>query len=411
MYKGKNLIGIRKAEFMADSLAINGLYNDPYLMQALNSPNYYQMQQAQQSVAQTQIPAVATTATDTATATNPAFQGKVAESSDSGTGTAVALAATAAIGGTALWILSRGKARGAKGIVEQFKKGWESFGKNAKKSEKLMVRNENGLNIVAIPNQTNRIYTDSARGTAKQQLEAIGLKNGDKAKLDVLTTTKDGKTVLAEGVQIRRGTYTLSNGNIATFRNGKVVKYTDSTGKDILIQYTEPARVAKYKAVNEANKKEIDDILAGLNQGQNLDKISNLGVLIKQNGITRKMTNTAAGSELQLDWALSKKFGMNDIHVDSYRKGNSQADEFLTQIAKGKTGVGKIVGAEYTTKMHDGKNITLIIENGVIRRAKDASGRWLGQTELESYNYRNKKTFDDVFKNEKKFKNVIRCAA
>lgn len=394
---------------MADSLAINGLYNDPYLMQALNSPNYYQLQQAQQSATQTQTPVVATTDT-TATATNPTFQGKVAESTGSGSGTALALTAVAAVGGTALWLVSRGKSRGAEGFINQIKKGIESLGKNAGKTEKLMVQNSGGRNLVTLPNQTNKIYTDSIRGTAKQQLEAIGVKNGEKAGLDILTITKDGEKVLADGVKIRRGTYTLKNGNIVTFKNGKVVKYTDSTGKDILRQYTEPARVAKYKTVNEANKKEIDDIIASLNKGQNLDKISNLEVVINQNGILRKMTNTAAGSELQLDWALSKKFAMNDIHVNAYRNKNKQADEFLKQIEKGKTGVGNIIGAEYTTKMHDGRNITLIIENGIITRAKDAGGRWLSPTELESYNYCNKKTFEEVFKNEKKFENIIRCA-
>lgn len=393
---------------MANTLALDSLYNNPYFMQALNSPSYYQLQQPQQSAAQTQT---TTTATTDSTKNNPTFQGKAAESTGSGTGVALALTAAAAVGGTALWLVSRGKSRGAEGFINQIKKGIESLGKNAGKTEKLMVQNSGGKNLVTLPNQSNKIYTDSIRGTAKQQLEAIGLKDGEKAGLDILTTTKDGEKVLADGVKIRRGTYTLKNGNIVTFKNGKVVKYTDSTGKDILAQYTEPAKKAKKKAIYEANKKEIDDIIASLNKGQNLDKISNLEAVINQNGILRKMTNTTAGSELNLDYALSKKFAINDSHVSAYRLDHTQADQFLTQIEKGKTGVGNIIGAEYTTKMHDGKKYTLIIENGAIVGVKDATGRKLSQVERDALNYHNKKTFDEVFKNEKKFENIIRCAA
>lgn len=391
---------------MANSLAINGLYNDPYLMQALNSPNYYQMQQAQQ--AGTKATNVTQSSTATAVTNNPSFQGKAAESTGSGTGVAVALTATAAIGGTALWLLNRGKGKGAKNFLEQIKLGWQSLGKNAN-SKKLQVLQKDGKTLVTIPKTTNKIQ--GSADSMKKQLEAIGLKDGDKAGLDILTTVKDGEKVLADGVKIRRGTYTLSNGNIVTFKNGKVVKYTDSTGKDILVQYTEPAKKAKNKAKYEANKKEIDDMLAGLSKGENLDKISNLVVTIEQNGILRKMTNTTTGSELNLNWAMSKKFDLNNKQVQAYRNNNKDIDEFLKQIEKGKTDVGKIVGAEYTTKMHDGQKYTFVIENDTIKYLKDSSGRKLSPVDRDALEYNNKAKFEKIFKNKDKFENIIREAA
>lgn len=395
---------------MANSLAINGLYNDPYLMQALNSPNYYQMKQAQQ--AGTQATNATQSSTPTAGTNNPSFQGgatNVANAgSGSGTGVAITLTSLAAVGGTALWLLNRGKGKGAKNFLEQIKLGWQSLGKNAN-SKKLQVLQKDGKTLVTIPKTTNKIQ--GSADSMKKQLEAIGLKDGDKAGLDILTTVKDGEKVLADGVKIRRGTYTLSNGNIVTFKNGKVVKYTDSTGKDILVQYTEPGRVAKYKGVNEANKKEIDDMLAGLNKGENLDKISNLVVTIEQNGILRKMTNTTTGSELNLNWAMSKKFDLNNKQVQAYRNNNKDIDEFLKQIESGKTDVGKIVGAEYTTKMHDGQKYTFVIENDTIKCLKDSSGRKLSQVDQDALEYNNKKTFEKVFKNKDKFENIIREAA
>ena len=402
---------------MANSLAINGLYNDPYLMQALNSPNYYQMQQAQQ--AGTKATNVTQSSTATAVTNNPSFQGKAAESTGSGTGVAVALTATAAIGGTALWLLNRGKGKGAKNFLEQIKLGWQSLGKNAN-SKKLQVLQKDGKTLVTIPKTTNKIQ--GSADSMKKQLEAIGLKDGDKAGLDILTTVKDGKKVLAEGVKIRRGSFTLANGNIVTFKDGKVVKYTDSTGKkDLLRQYTHPDEVPasttgkkaknKYITDNTNCKNEIDKFLDDFKNLQNLNQASNLDVAINQDGILRYMSNTTAGSELNLNYALSKKFDLQNKHVQAYRNNNKDIDEFLKQIEKGKTDVGKIVGAEYTTKMHDGQKYTFVIENDTIKYLKDSSGQKLSPVDRDALEYNNKAKFEKIFKNKDKFENIIREAA
>lgn len=347
----------------------------------------------------------------TTNSNNVSFSGiaRAAEPVESGSSWVAPTITIAGITATAAgFLLSRGKGQGAKNVLEQIKLGWQSFGKNAK-SEKLQVLKQDGRTLVTVPNATNKIQGSAT--SMKQELEAIGLKDGEKAGLSVLTATKDGKTVLADGVRIRSGKYTLSNGNTVTFKNGKVTKYTDKNGNDILIRYTEPGKVAKYKGVNEANKKEIDDMLAGLSKGEKLGEISNLEVVINQNGILRKMTNTTAGSDLNLNYALSKKFDLQNKQVQAYRKNNKDIDEFLTQIEKGKTGVGKIVGAEYTTKMHDGQKYRFVLENNTIKCVRDASGRKLSPVEQDALEYNNRKAFEEVFKNEKKFENIIRVAA
>ena len=393
----------------------NSLYSDPawqkYWMMSSQMDSLAAAQNANALGALTQ-----SAKTDSITATSPSFGAipRAAESSGSGSATAAVLAIGATAVGTAWWIASRGKAAGAKGLMNQLKAGFKSFGKSAN-TNALQFTTINGKKVCMLPNQTNKIYVDPKKHSnyldmMKQELEKIGLDNGHILKVADLTTTKAGKTVLADGVAIRSGSFNIG-GNIIKFKNGKVVSYTDSAGKDILARYTDPGKIAKYKATNEAAKKQIDDFLAGLKEGTNLNQVSNLEAVINQNGILRKMTNKGLGSDLKLNYALSKRFSIKDKVVDAYRLHNESANKLLTKFEKGETGLGKIVGAEWTAKMHDGKKYTFIIENNQIKGIRNHKGKVLTQTEMDSLQYNNSKIFDNVFKKEKEFQNIIYQAA
>lgn len=195
-----------------DSLAINGFSQyDPYLMQALSSPNYYQMLQAQQKDAHVAV-ADNTRVAKTPAISNPSFQGvpRATETESSGgSGKALLLTAGAiAIGATA-WIASRGKAAGAKGFWNKLQAGFKSFGKTAKtKSNPIQIRNVNGQNIISLSNSRGMnirtgSYTNAtqlandARNLGLQFNPTLNLKDHaarlNSTKFDFTTTVKGKK--------------------------------------------------------------------------------------------------------------------------------------------------------------------------------------------------------------------------
>lgn len=149
-----------------DSLTIGGLnnslYTDPYLMKALSSPNYYQLAAMQNAGANV---GNKTSAASTTGVGNPTFGSSSGiiqqpqEESDSGSGwLAGGITAAAAIAGTACWLASRGKSAGAKGIWNQIKTGFNSFGKKAAtETNRISVRTVNGEQILSLPNNTRAL--------------------------------------------------------------------------------------------------------------------------------------------------------------------------------------------------------------------------------------------------------------
>ena len=394
-----------------DSLSISNygmgnLYNDPawqkYWMMSQQMDSLSNMQNANALNALSQAANWGATTTTTATS-NPTFGNgaipRATETAGGGLGAGWLLAGTALVG-TAAYIASRGKT--GKGFVENFKAGLKSFGKSsADVSKQFRVAEVGGKKVCYLPGKVNRIHVERSTTDPNYHvremeplLEKIGFSNGGTAKLSDLVTTKSGKIVLADGIAVRSGSFKTKAGDIVKFnKKGEVVPYT------------------KYKEANEATKKEIDDFLAGLKEGKGLNKVDNLQVSINKDGVVRKLSNTVAGGDLTLDYALSNRFSIKDKAVDAYRLHNKSANNLLTKFEKNETRIGKIVGAEWTTKMHDGKEYTFILENDAIRGLKDSRGKILTQTEMDALQYRNGKKFENVFKKEKEFKNVVYAAA
>lgn len=389
---------------MTNSLAISSLYNDPYFMQALNSPNYYQLQQAQQSATQTQTPTTADTATSSTNATNPTFQGKAAESTGSGTGVAVALTAAAAIGGTALWILNRGKGKGAKGIVDQFKKGIESFKKEKNVYE---IRKINDKYVFSLPNKSE-VYRGADISTKNNAL-GLGIDEGLK------WTDKAAKV---KGYHIN---ITGSDGiaNRITVRDGKVVscvnlsKKAGEEGRLFTDAYNNGT-------LDTAFKKQIDDAILAMNK-RDMTSIPS-GVDIK-NIVYHQTTDGAnalflanaekTGVTNGVKVVKTNRFELNDEKLKAAREENEGFNQIVANITGKKS---KIDGLDisYATCTPSGlpAGHEIVIKNNAIKgvnvTGSDAKTKFydINTDTYKALHFDNKEIIDKVLANNTEFKNV-----
>jgi hypothetical protein len=366
-----------------------------YMQNYADSIKAAQAQQTENNSATSQI-------TATTESANTAFRASVDNAKKSKSSLLPALI-TITVGtiGAGCYIASRGS---AKGILEQLKARFRSFGSSSKTKQGIFTfaQTKNGKKVCTIPGKVNKIH----QGDTAKQLEMVGLDNGTNLNLSELTTTIKGETKLAEGVQIRKCTYKVGK-NTVTVKNGKIVSYKDEHGKDILIRYNEPGRIAKYKTENEAAKKEIDEFIANLYKGK-LDKAENLEVVINQDGILRKFVRTNPSDNFNFDYALTNRFSIDDKAVDSYRLRNSEVDSILKNFKDGEKHTGKTLMAEYKTVAEKGgEEYTFIINNGKIEGIKNASGKKLSQTEIDSLQYHYPKIFENALKDTENYVNPV----
>lgn len=235
--------------------AMNGLYgmnnfqnyyNNPYFLQAFNSPNYNQYMQAQQGNVQQNFNNVPQTngqnGTQLPNGANINFQGaqnaiaNQAKEEKSGNGLAWALGIAATAIGTAWWLASRGKARNANGLWNQIKLGATSlFNKPTIIKGADIAKHKSSLNI----NEALK-WTDEATDLRRFQfelkdangtLQKIFVKNGEvtnkaynegkfsetfKKQIDDIIKTIKEKDLskIPEGVNLKNIQYTakLNNG-------------------------------------------------------------------------------------------------------------------------------------------------------------------------------------------------------
>ena len=385
----------------ANAVSSLGMFNysqmgyDPYFLQAFNSPNVNQMYQSQQVPAQQTAQQVSQ-----ALAGNPSFQGAQTTTEKKGNGKAWLLIGGAAALAGAAWMISRGKAAGAEGLVEQFKAGIKSFGKESAK--KVVGFTEiNGKKICNIPGKEN-IIKNSA--TAADDLAKIGIENGTKFSLsDLITKSDDGVQALAEGVKINKGTFNF-NGATLGFEDGKIVSYVDSKGKDILSRYLSPEEVAKFADKNNADKKLIDELLAKILKGENLKDVSKMEVEHKLADVTRIFTRENPTDKFVFQQATAKRFSIDSSEVKAFMEENPAIKEALTKFKNGET-VGTILRAERSTDVG-----TFFVENGKIEKIKTKDGKIFNfdSDEFKALHEKNATLFNEVLEEKDKLTNVIR---
>ena len=242
-------------------------YNNPYFLQAYNSPNYNQMygqqamygqpmygqtmygqqaygQQPTNNVPTTQLPGT----------NNVSFQGagnsisaETKEEKKGGNGLAWVLGIGATVAGTALWLASRGKARNATGIWNQIKLGATSLFKDPKILKGAdIAKHKDALKL----NDALK-WTDDA---AKIKNYTLNLTDGgktykaviqnDKLKTLLEVTQENGKnkfnnitTTFAEG-SIAENLKNLINTNIKAVSDKNAASIADGVLTNIV--YTSP---------------------------------------------------------------------------------------------------------------------------------------------------------------------------
>ena len=385
---------------MAGAQAIG--YNDPYFLQAYNSPNSLQMQQMQQAQVQQ---AQQTSSTNPFAAQNSIMQNitpKATEEPKKKNNTvAWAVLGTAALVGTG-WMIYRGKKAGAEGLGKQIIAGLKSFGNKSANAKNVATGGiQNGKKFCTIPGKTNVMRK---AGEISGELANIGAKGSESLSLaDITRTLDDGTQALAEGFSVRRGTFKVGE-NLVTIKNGKVIKYVDKNGKDILSRYLEPDAVSIYAKKNGKAKKAIDDMIASISKGQKLDQVNNLEIVHKADGVVQKFVRQNPADDFAREFALSNRFDLNSDVVKNYRLSNSTFHENLLKFEKGES-VGNILSAEYKSPIG-----TLLIENDSVVGIRDAAGKIYknGSNRFGALKYDNYKIFENALKENAKYTNVVR---
>lgn len=389
----------------ADSLMVNGygnLFMDPAwqqywaMSQQMNSQNY-----AQQLAALQQSQGATTTAGTTATS-SPSFHGAVPRAEEpkkGGNGAAIALAATsiAAIGAAALISRGRAKAPETKGLWNQLCAGVKSLGKS---SEKVIY--DETKKVVTIPGQTHKI-------TVADDLEALKA-NANVPKL----TTKNaaGKPVRTDGVKIQAGSM-VHNGNTITWdASGKVTKYTNKAGDDILSHYTNAT-----EANDIAYKATLDDIIAKLAKGEYVEGISSVKatqISHFEDGILKIFKADTSGN-LQFAEAVTDKYAIGSDALNQLTSLNENVRKAIVEIGKPANESTFKITAENiqsATYKPDGKDFTLHIgAGGQVEKITNGTGTTfeMGSTGYDAIysDPSNKKIFKNLFDDTSKFENVF----
>ena len=369
---------------MVGAQAINGF--DPYFLQAYNSPNFMQLQQTQQAQQAGQVQQTAQAQQATANP-NSIFQSSIPRAEEPKKKNHTA--AWCILGATALavtaWVISRGK-------------------KN--NNQLFTFAEKNGHKYCRIPGKENIIKNGA---TAADDLVKLGFEKGTKFNASELTQVLDDGTVkLAEGIAIKKGSFKVGN-NLVTFEGDKVVSYVDDKGKDIISRYLEPEKIAQYADANNADKKFIDELIAGLKDGKKLDDINGLEIEHLYDNVTRTFTRQNPTDNFIFQQAKTNRFTLNSKAVDAYRIDNPSVNEILNKFEKGETNIGHILRAEF-----DGGNVgKILIENNSIAGVRTSTGKILkpDSDEYKSLLYHNRKLFDTVMEKENKFINIERIIA
>lgn len=371
--------------------AIDSVAYDPCFQTAYYTPSLQQYQMMQQMYAPQPV--------DTTSASNNvAFKGNTStppvsqeEKSSNAGWWILGAAATIAAGA---YCYKKGDGKGLEKIVDGFKKIFSSSKdkvqkvvKNSKTAKEFTV---NDKNLCTIPNRTNFIR----KGTATEELAKLGVS----ADAPALTRIVDGKTVLGEGVKLRDYTFT-HNGNTFRVRKGNVVSYTNSAGENVLARFKAPV-----ESTDVAYQKEIKEMIAKFNRGENLDALGNIRFSHSANGTSRLFSMGSVAETPQLQCAASNQFHIGSKAVTTYRYKNESVDKALKAFSDGKKDGLAIAQAEYVSPSLG----TFKIQNGEVAGIT-VDGRFYpkGSEDFISMEYHNKEAFKNVLEHKDEFTNII----
>ena len=321
-----------------------------------------------------------------------------------------ALATTLLLGttaiGTACWLASRGRSAGAKGLWNQIKTGFKSFGKGSTKvAPKFQARQlENGKWVISLPDKA-RVFKGTEIATNKDSL-GIAVNEG-------LKWTDDLAMIKGYNLEIKGADNTIKR---ITYRNGEVISCVDLS-KSLTDSTRNLTEAYRNGSIDEALKSQIDDAIKAINSKDVTKLPSNIS--LKNIAYTQEMD----GAQALFAANVETKFGTNGIKLLKTNRYPLESDQVwaertgefkdailaLTNAKKPvydawQVGVGtynpKIKGwpSAASIKIKDNQ-IVGISENGVFHDTNSVRYRSL-------YN-QYQSTFDDAFKHQGEFKDVV----
>ena len=378
-------------------------YNDPYFMQAYNSPNsnYQLMQQQQAQMAQQQAATQAATqnSAQSAISESPAFKGSAAaiqseakeEKGSSAGKWILGIASVAALAWGGYKCFKKGNGEGLAKAWDGAKQYWDDgckwvkglgskVGKNvSSKADDVFTITRNGSDVVcSVPGKTQVL-----RGT-----ELVD----DIAKLGSSTTTPG---LADKATEILKYEAKLSDGSVITVMGDKIRNVVKPDGTKVALE-----------TLSDAGNTEVTRIINAVKNREEttLNTLQNVIGRETNNGVTRKfVVNATDAAKNGVRSARTNKFLLDSPVVKAYRQQNTAASEAIEEFTRDVTTRFNVHTADKVTDIGTFKingNEVAGIQVGT-NYYPAASDEFLG------LQFDNKDIFDGVLSDPKKFTNVV----
>ena len=357
---------------MGGNYAISSLGGyDPYMMYALNSPNYYALLQAQAGN-ETQG------AGQAATASEPAFKGSDEElanlpkadySESNNTGTILGVGATAAI--TIAGLEKKKKRGNGKGIKAGLKAIWNGItgkaddaaaeGVSKKLNEIKVTLGADGKPRYQIPGKTTKV-------TDQNEIQRLLDENKELRSLSGLGKNIDKK--------IESATFKLEDGgviNTITFDGDKIVRITNNNGADITAQFVKDGKLLS-SFNNVADREFATKIEQAITKVKNVDK----EVLGKQYDLSDITYTTRIGDN-------QAKVFRAKINANTQNGGSKPEIKELTTLKDLDADSDEVL-AYIRTQREAGNDISAIIGKDFVEKGKLPNGFKIGTFNMQDGN-------------------------
>ena len=358
---------------MGGNYAISSLGGyDPYMMYALNSPNYYALLQAQAGN-ETQGAGQAKTASE------PAFKGSDEElanlpkadySESSNTGTILGVGATAAItiaGGLA-YAAKRGNGKGIKAGLKAIWNGITGKADDAAAEGVSKKLNEIKVTLGADGKPRYQIPGKTTKVTDQNEIQRLLDENKELRSLSGLGKNIDKK--------IESATFKLEDGgviNTITFDGDKIVRITNNNGADITAQFVKDGKLLS-SFNNVADREFATKIEQAITKVKNVDK----EVLGKQYDLSDITYTTRIGDN-------QAKVFRAKINANTQNGGSKPEIKELTTL-KELDADSKEVLAYIRTQREAGNDISAIIGKDFVEKGKLPNGFKIGTFNMQDGN-------------------------
>ena len=312
-----------------DTLTLNSYYNDPYFLQAYNSPNYYNQQALLNNSMQNITPAQSNlSVSDNTSVANTTFKGlpgATEEKQGSKKGLALGLVGTAVATGVGLILYKGRKSPG--NVIQKFKSGWNNLWSKSDNAynNRVLFQKVNGNDIVILPNQKRCITTKNFNDS-----------NG------VITEAKSrGITGIKQDLKLADDDAILRSTAFEFKLDGKEYQGVYNLEKDVKLRVKGSRENLNVADLEGELKTTLENITTSLKNNKNVDGISDVtlkntcyGQTINGNDILYLTNATKANNGLLA--VRTNRFKFDDNVVITARGNDSKLNEAINEYSKGR---------------------------------------------------------------------------